>query len=353
MKIPEPEKVIKVLIVDDSATVRKILTTELSRDPMINVVGTAPDPYIARDKIIRLNPDVITLDLEMPRMDGITFLRKLMHFKPLPVIIVSSLTREGSKLALEALDVGAVEVMNKPGAAYTVGDISIELTDKIKAAARSGVRIKTRAAKSTAVIDRSFMAATTNKILAIGASTGGTQAIRHLLTEFPSNAPGTIIVQHMPENFTRAFAEHLDKLCEVTVKEAENGDIVAPGKVLIAPGNRHMLLNRFGAVYKVVVKDGPRVNRHRPSVDVLFSSTAKYAGSNAVGILLTGMGADGAKGLLEMRESGARTIAEDEKTCVVYGMPKAAVDMGAATDVVELDKITGFVMAIMSQGPRD
>lgn len=349
MKTPEPGKAIKVLIVDDSATVRKILTAELSRDPMINVVGTAPDPYIARDKIIKLNPDVITLDLEMPRMDGITFLRKLMHFKPLPVIIVSSLTREGSKLALEAMDVGAVEVMNKPGAAYTVGDISIELSDKIKAAARAGVKIKIRVPKPSAPIDRSFMAATTNKILAIGASTGGTQAIRHLLTEFPSNAPGTVIVQHMPENFTRSFAEHLNELCEVTVKEAENGDIVAPGKVLIAPGNRHMLLNRFGAVYKVEVKDGPRVNRHRPSVDVLFNSTAKYAGSNAIGVLLTGMGADGAKGLLEMRASGARTIAEDEKTCVVYGMPKAAVDMGAATDVVELDKITRLVMALIAQ----
>lgn len=338
---------IKVLIVDDSAVVRKVLSEGLSRDPEIQVVAAAADPYIARDKIIKFNPDVITLDIEMPRMDGITFLKKLMHYRPMPVIIVSSLTHENGKLTLEAVAAGAIEVMNKPGASYTVGDIYIELSDKIKAAYAAAGKIKP--VFHDGQVQKLSMTSTTNKIIAIGASTGGTDALRRILTEFPSNAPGTIVVQHMPEVFTRAFAGDLDKLCEVNVKEAESGDIVGPGKVLIAPGNKHMLLTRSGAVYKVEVKDGPRINRHRPSVDVLFQSVAKYAGSNAVGALLTGMGADGAKGLLEMKNAGAETIAQDEKTCVVYGMPKAAIEINAAGHAAGLDKIAGLLIKLAAQ----
>lgn len=334
---------IKVLVVDDSAIVRKILTNELSKNIDIEVVGAAPDPYIARDKIIKLNPDVITLDIEMPRMDGITFLRKLMHYKPMPVIIVSSLTQEGSRLALEAIDIGAIEVMSKPGASYTVGDISQELADKIRAAAAANYKVKKQLSDNKVSETRYSMTQTTNKIVAIGASTGGTEAIRYILSGYPSNAPATIIVQHMPENFTKSFAANLDGSCEVRVKEAETGDIVAPGKVLIAPGNRHMILRRSGAVYMVEIQGGPRVNRHRPSVDVMFNSAAKYAGANAIGVILTGMGADGSNGLLEMKKAGAHTIAQDEYSCVVFGMPKAAIELGAVDRVEKLEKVTAAI----------
>ena len=331
---------IKVLVIDDSAVVRSTLTKELSRDPEIEVVGTAPDPYVARDKIVQLKPDVLTLDIEMPRMDGITFLKKLMHYFPLPVIVVSSLTAKGSELALEALASGAVEVMNKTGAAYSVGDMSVQLIDKIKAAARVDVqRHVERSAVQKPPGTRLAMTKTTNKVVAIGASTGGTQALQAVLSALPATAPGTVIVQHMPENFTRAFAERLNSICAMEVKEAQDGDSVSPGRVLIAPGNFHMLLKRSGARYYVQVKSGPLVSRHRPSVDVLFKSTARYAGANAVGVILTGMGKDGAAGMLEMSKAGAKNIAQDEQSCVVYGMPKEAVATGGVDHIVPLGAV--------------
>lgn len=336
---------IKVLIVDDSAVVRQIFSKELSRDSQIEVVGTAPDPYIARDKIVKLKPDVITLDIEMPRMDGLTFLKKLMRYFPLPVIVVSSLTSKGGELALEAIESGAVEVMSKPGAAYTVGDMSVELIDKIKAAAKVKVdKQSIFSSKALAPGERLAMTRTTNKVVAIGASTGGTQALQRLLSALPGNAPGTIVVQHMPEHFTRAFADRLNEVCEVEVKEAEDGDNVVPGKVLIAPGNYHMLLRRSGAIYYAQVKSGPLVSRHRPSVDVLFKSVARYAGKNAIGVILTGMGSDGAEGLLEMKKNGASTIAQDEASCVVFGMPKVAIELDAVDKIVGLNKIPGQIL---------
>lgn len=336
---------IKVLIVDDSAVVRQIFNKELSRDHQIEVVGTAPDPYIARDKIVKLKPDVITLDIEMPRMDGITFLKKLMRYYPLPVIVVSSLTSKGGELALEAIETGAVEVMSKPGASYTVGDMSVELIDKIKAVAKVKVKKQNITPANTyAPVERLAMTRTTNKVVAIGASTGGTQALQRLLSALPGNAPGMIIVQHMPEHFTRAFADRLNQVCEVEVKEAQDGDKVIPGRVLIAPGNYHMLLKRSGAVYYVQLKSGPLVSRHRPSVNVLFKSVARYAGKNAIGVILTGMGGDGAEGLLEMKKNGASTIAQDEASCVVFGMPKVAIELGAVDKIVELNKIPGQIV---------
>ena len=338
---------VRVLVVDDSAVVRKIFAEELGRDPEIEVVGTAPDPYVARDKIVRLRPDVVTLDIEMPRMDGLTFLRKLMHHFPLPVVIISSLTSKGGDLALEAMESGAVDVMCKPGAAYTVGDMSVELIDKIKAAAR--VRVKSPNGDSGAVRPvgpplRLAMTRTTSKIVAIGASTGGTEALRKVLEQFPANAPGTLVVQHMPEHFTRSFADRLNQLCAVEVREATDGESVVAGKVLIAPGNYHLMLRRSGAIYQARVKRGPLVCRHRPSVEVLFNSVAQYAGRNAVGVMLTGMGADGAQGMLKMKEAGAATIAQNEESCVVFGMPKEAIKTGAVDHVEDLDKISERIL---------
>ena len=295
---------IRVLVVDDSAVVRQILSKELAQDSQIEVVGTAPDPYVARDKIVALKPDVLTLDIEMPRMDGITFLRKLMRYYPLPVIVVSSLTPKGGKLALEALDAGALDVMCKPGAAYTVKDMSAELIEKIKAAAVADLS-KKRAVSAEKKPVLSSLTRTTNKVVAIGASTGGTQALEEVLTRLPVNSPGITIVQHMPEHFTRSFALRLNEKCTIEVKEGEDGDSVIPGRAIIAPGNKHMLLQRSGARYYIRVKDGPLVCRHRPSVEVLFGSVARYAGRNAIGIMLTGMGGDGAKAMLEMKRNGA------------------------------------------------
>ena len=338
---------IRVLVVDDSAVVRQIFSRELTRDPELEVVGTAPDPYVARDLIVQMKPDVLTLDLEMPRMDGITFLRKLMHYYPLPVVVVSSLTPAGGELAMEALAAGAVDVMCKPGASFTVGDMAAQLTEKVKAAAH--VNLKARAPARLAGAPAPPVAApaltrTTHQILAIGASTGGTVALEGILRGFPPNAPGTLITQHMPEMFTRYFADRLDQLAQVEVREAVEGDSVVPGVVLIAPGNKHMLLKRSGARYFVSVRDGPRVNRHRPSVDVMFRSVAQCAGRNAVGVILTGMGGDGAQGLLEMRGAGARTFGQDEASCVVYGMPKVAADLGAVEHVVPLDRMTAEIL---------
>lgn len=335
---------IKVLVVDDSAIVRKVFSEELSREKDITVIGTAPDPYVARDKIVRLKPDVVTLDIEMPRMDGLTFLKKIMTYAPLPVIIVSSLTREGSRIALEALSLGALEVISKPSAAYSVGDLSIQLADKIRAVSkvrvspRTGPKIMDTAAEK-AVIGSRALTETTRKIIAIGASTGGTEALREVITRMPRNAPGIVVVQHMPAKFTTSFAERLDSLSDMTVKEAQDGDTVTDGQVLIAPGNFHMLLKRSGARYYVAVKSGPMVHHQRPAVDVLFKSVAQYAGANALGIILTGMGSDGAEGMAQMKQAGAATIAQDEQSCVVFGMPKEAIKTGAVDKVVTLSRI--------------
>jgi len=336
---------IKVLVVDDSAVVRKIFSTELARDPEIEVVGTAPDPYVARDKIVSLKPDVLTLDVEMPRMDGLTFLRKLMKYYPLPTIVVSSLTAKGGDLAMEALESGAVDVMCKPGASYSVGDMSVDLIEKIKAASLVKLSKHLDSGAEATTGPRLALSKTTNKVLAIGASTGGTQALQAVLSVLPANTAGTVVVQHMPENFTRSFANRLNEICDLEVTEAADGDTVVPGKVLIAPGNRHMMLNRSGASYFVRVTEGPLVNRHRPSVEVLFKSVAKYAGSNAIGVIMTGMGADGAEGILEMKKNGAFTIAQDEATCVVFGMPKEAIKLGGIEKVSPLDKIPLEILA--------
>lgn len=331
---------IKVLIVDDSAIVRKILSRQLNQHHGIEVIATAPDPYIARDKIVALEPDVLTLDVEMPRMDGITFLRKLLKHHPMPVIILSSLTPKGGKMALEALTAGAVEVISKPGSAYSVGEACKELVEKIKSASRARINKKTITQQQSHMPPKRLsMAETTNKIFAIGASTGGVQALTRLLPALPANAPGTLVVQHMPAQFTTSFAERLNNDCVVNVTEARDGDHVIPGRVLIAPGGLHMLLQRSGANYYVTVKDGPPVCRQKPSVELLFNSAAKYAGANAVGVILTGMGNDGAAGLLNMRHSGAHTIAQDEASSVVFGMPKEAIEQEAAEKVVPLSDI--------------
>ena len=334
---------IKVLVVDDSAVVRKIFSKELSRQRGIEVIGTAPDPYVARDKIVRLKPDVLTLDIEMPRMDGLTFLKKLMKHYPMPVIVVSSLTPKGGKLAMEALSLGALEVISKPSAAYSVGDMSSELADKIRAVAYANVNTDGKQNKEQSPVKPKLaslaLTAPTNKVIAIGASTGGTEAIKAVLTCMPRNSPGILIVQHMPAKFTTSFAERLDSLCEVDVKEAEDGDSVVNGRAFIAPGNYHMMLTRQGARYTVRVKTGPRVHHQRPAVDVLFKSVADYAGRNALGIILTGMGSDGALGLLKMKQAGGMTIAQDEKSCVVFGMPKEAIQIGAVDKVESLSRI--------------
>jgi len=338
-------KPIGIVIVDDSAIVREVFTAELGKERGIAVLGTAPDPYVARDKIVKLKPDVLLLDIEMPRMDGLTFLRKLMHYAPMPVIIVSSLTPKGGELALEAVESGALEVMCKPGGAFTVGEMSAALAQKIRAVA--GVKVGRKEQPGERMLRRPVKLAlsrTTNKVIALGASTGGTQALQEILAQFPRNAPGTVVVQHMPEHFTAAFAQRLNGLCAIEVREARQSDSVRPGVALIAPGNRHMVLRRSGARYYVDIKDGPTVSGQRPSVDILFKSVAKYAGANAVGAILTGMGSDGVAGLSEMREAGAHTIAQDAKSSVVFGMPAAAIDAGAAVEVLGLDRITAALL---------
>jgi two-component system chemotaxis response regulator CheB len=340
------KKMIRVLIVDDSAVVRKVITEELSRFQDIEVVGTAVDPYVARDKIVKLRPDVITLDLEMPRMDGLSFLAKLMKHYPMPVVVLSSLTPKNSENALRALDLGAVDVLCKPGAAHSTKDISQSLVQAIRAAASVRINVNPVTPNSpiaTAQLSN-LLAQTTHKVVAIGASTGGTKAIEMVLSSMPATAPGVVVVQHMPQNFTTSFAKRLNEICQMEVREARDNDCVVSGTALIAPGNRHMLLNRKGGSYLVNIKNGPRVHYQRPSVDVLFQSVAKNAGRNAVGVLLTGMGVDGAKGLLAMRQNGANTIAQDEKTCVVFGMPKEAIRLGAAKEVVPLSRIPSAII---------
>jgi two-component system chemotaxis response regulator CheB len=333
---------IKVLIVDDSAIVRKVFTEALSKEPEIEVVGSAPDPFVARDKIVQLKPDVITLDIEMPRMDGLTFLKKLMQYYPLPVIVVSSLTPQGSKMAVEALESGAVEVLAKADSAYAVGDMSLQLIEKIRLAARANIhraRSKPTPPPLAGLAESGALSQTTQKVIAIGASTGGTEAIKEVLMQMPPNIPGIVIVQHMPAYFTQSFAERLDSLCGIRVREAKDGDGVMNGQALIAPGNFHMVLKRSGARYFVNIKEGPMVHHQRPAVDVLFNSVAQHAGANAVGVILTGMGSDGAQGMLRMKEAGGRTIAQDEASCVVFGMPKEAIKLGAVEWIRSLEQI--------------
>ena len=339
---------VRVLIVDDSAVVRQLLSRQLARDPGIEVVGTAPDPYVARDRILELNPDVLTLDVEMPRMDGITFLRKLMVHHPMPVIVLSSLTQQGTETALEAMEAGAVEVLCKPSSAYSVEDLGVTLCAKIKSAARARVR----AAAPRRTNAPLAMAATTDKLFAIGASTGGVQALTEVLTAFPPNAPGTLVVQHMPALFTASFASRLNTLCKVEVREAAHGDSVVPGRVLIAPGGSHTTLRRSGARYYVELTDAPEEHHQKPAVDVLFQSVAKYAGANAIGAILTGMGADGALGLLAMRQAGAATIAQDEKSCIVFGMPMEAIKCGAAQHIMPLGEVASAMIALAQNHKR-
>jgi two-component system chemotaxis response regulator CheB len=339
------QKTTKVLIVDDSAIVRKILSKQLDAHPSIEVIATAPDPYIARDKIVTLNPDVLILDVEMPRMDGVTFLKKLMKYHPMPVIIFSSLTPQGSKTAVEALASGAVEVLAKPGPSYSVGDACKQLCQTILAIPKGSFPKPVSApAAPAAPAEPAHLLETTHKIIAIGASTGGVQALTCVLSSMPADSPGTLVVQHMPAQFTRSFAERLNETCAVQVKEAADGDHIIPGRVLIAPGGYHMVLQRSGASYYVAIKDGPAVCHQKPSVEVLFNSVAKYAGANAVGAILTGMGNDGAKGLLALKEAGAHTIAQDEATCVVFGMPREAIRLNAAEAIIPLEKISAALI---------
>ncbi|CAK0771582.1 Protein-glutamate methylesterase/protein-glutamine glutaminase 2 [uncultured Gammaproteobacteria bacterium] len=358
---------IRVLVVDDSASVRETLKEIINDDPDLELMGAAIDPYVAARLIAEEIPDVLVLDVEMPRMDGITFLRKIMEQRPMAVVMCSSLTEVGSETLLEALEAGAVEVIQKPriGSRQFLIEARIRITDAIKAAAHANLR-RRPSPGSARPDDKSLMGAkklsadvmlpppspgraaamtkTTEKVVCIGASTGGTESLRILLEGFPADAPGMVIVQHMPEKFTEAFANRLDRLCALSVREARNGDTVLRGHVLIAPGNRHMLVKRSGARYYVEVRDGPLVTRHRPSVDVLFRSAARYVGANGIGVLMTGMGDDGARGLLEMMQAGAHTVAEDESTCVVFGMPKEAIKLGAARKVVPLGQIRDEIL---------
>lgn len=341
---------IRVLVVDDSAVVRKVLSDQLSRAKDIEVVGTAPNPFVARDKIVQLRPDVLTLDIEMPRMDGLTFLSKLMKYYPMPVIVVSSLTPQGGEAAMRALELGAVDVICKPGEAYSIGDVAVQLIDRIRAARLVNIR-KREADGNVVRIGESTLSQihTTEKIVAIGASTGGTQALQEVLQTLPATSPGIVVVQHMPAKFTKTFAERLNDQCAVEVREAKGGEVIRPGLALLAPGNYHMLIVRSGVQLTAVVKNGPPVHHQRPAVDVLFNSVARHAGVNAVGVILTGMGADGAAGLLAMREAGARTIVQDEKTSVVFGMPKEAIERGGAERVLPLNHIAqGICEALRS-----
>lgn len=348
---------IRVLIVDDSASVRQTLDAVLSDAPDIRVMATASDPFVAVKRIHEEMPDVIILDVEMPRMDGLTFLRRIMAQKPIPVIICSTLTEEGSQMLLESLEAGAVDVLPKPriDTKHFLQESRTHICDAVRAAAMARLRGPRPPARKVeekltadvmmpAPVATRAMTQTTEKVICIGASTGGTESLREVLEGLPYDSPAIVIVQHMPERFTAAFAKRLDGLCKVDVKEAEEGDAVYPGRVLIAPGNRHTLLTRSGARYHVNVKDGPLVSRHRPSVDVLFRSAAQYAGGNAVGILMTGMGDDGARGLLEMRKAGAFTIAQDEETSVVFGMPKEAIQRGAAMRVLPLQSLAAEIL---------
>jgi two-component system chemotaxis response regulator CheB len=355
---------IKVLCVDDSALIRSLMTEIINSQPDMTVVATAPDPLVARDLIKQHNPDVLTLDVEMPRMDGLDFLEKLMRLRPMPVVMVSSLTERGSEITLRALELGAVDFVTKPKVGIRDGmlDYSEKLADKIRAAARARVRQAAPVQHAAAAAGHAGAAAhaaspaplfnnplvSTEKLIIVGASTGGTEAIREVLVPLPPDAPAVLIAQHMPPGFTKSFAQRLNGLCRITVKEAEHGERVLPGHAYIAPGHAHLLLARSGANYIAHLSDDPPVNRHRPSVDVLFRSAAQHAGKNAVGVILTGMGRDGAAGLLDMRKAGAYTLAQDEASCIVFGMPREAIAMGAADEIASLSEMSRRVMARLS-----
>jgi two-component system chemotaxis response regulator CheB len=367
-----PDKQIRVLIVDDSAAVRQVLVQIIESDPELAVMATASDPYVAAERIRREIPDVILLDIEMPRMDGLTFLRKIMAQRPIPVLICSTLTEQGSEAMLSALEAGAVDVVTKPrvDTAQALLESGMRICDAVKAAAQArprGAGADISAAKPLVVeakltadailpqvtARRSAPTLQTEKIVCIGASTGGTEALREVLEALPAASPAIAIVQHMPEKFTAAFANRLNAICKVSVKEAADGDPLLAGHVLIAPGNYHMLLRRVGRRYEVQINGGPAVCRHRPSVDVLFRSAAQSAGANAMGVLLTGMGDDGARGLLEMREAGAFTVAQDQQSCVVFGMPHEAIQRGAACKVLPLDRVAGAILAYYQAHPHE
>lgn len=355
---------IKVLIVDDSAVVRQVLSASLAEDTGIEVMGAVSDPIFALERMARARPDVIVLDIEMPRMDGLTFLRKIMAECPTPVVICSTLTEKGAETTLQALSAGAVGIVTKPkvGLKQYLQDTSCDLVSAVKAAARANLKrlvpisplpeIQPRLSADAILSGfAGAMAQTTETVVAIGTSTGGTQALEAVLSALPQVCPGVVVVQHMPEKFTESFARRLNGLCRMEVREASNGDRVRPGLVLIAPGGKHMLLKRSGAQYHVAIIDGPPVSRHRPSVDVLFRSVAKFAGRNALGIIMTGMGDDGARGLKEMHDAGAWTLAQDEETCVVYGMPKEAVKLGGVGRSLPLNDIPGGIMQTLDGGP--
>jgi two-component system, chemotaxis family, protein-glutamate methylesterase/glutaminase len=340
----------KVLVVDDSALMRQLLSELISRDPSLEVVGAAVNPYVAWDKIQTLRPDVITLDVEMPRMDGLTFLEKLMRAYPIPVVMVSTLTEKGCETTLRALELGAIDFVTKPKIDVTTGtvDIANELVQKIKAAALTRPRARAVAPASGPVAKAprtDALLKSSDQVIALGASTGGTEAIRAVLTELPPDAPGMVIVQHMPEKFTSQFAARLDTVCQIRVAEARHGDRILRGQALIAPGNQHMTVTRSGAIYSVQLNSDPPVSHHRPSVDVLFESCARFLGANVVGVILTGMGSDGARGMLAMHKAGARTIAQDEATCVVFGMPKEAIAAGGVERVVPLHEVASTMLA--------
>ena len=334
---------IRVMIIDDSSLVRTSFERGLSAHADISVVGTAPDPYVARDLLPKLSPQVLVLDIEMPRMDGLTFLRRIMKFHPIPTIIVSSLTPKGTKTALACLEAGAVAVLSKPGAAYSVGDLTKELAGVIREAVHAKPRKRAERGKVPAAATGAMLE-TTEKVIAIGASTGGTQALEQILCSLPATCPGIVIVQHMPELFTKSFAERLNGLCPLEVREATDGDIPRPGLALLAPGNHHVLLARSGARYFLRLKSGPRVHQHRPSVEVLFESAARNVGSNAMGIILTGMGDDGATAMKSLHDAGAFTVAQDEASCVVYGMPKEAVARGGVDVIASLESIPEYIL---------
>ncbi|HOJ50242.1 MAG TPA: chemotaxis response regulator protein-glutamate methylesterase [Spirochaetota bacterium] len=352
---------IKVLIVDDSAIVREYLTKALSKEPEIDIIGTAPDPYIARDKIVRLNPDVITLDIEMPRMDGLTFLQYLMKYKPTPVIIVSSITAEDESASIKALELGAFDIVNKPGGRYSVQDLENDIIIKIKNAYKAKDEFLknfkkyeniSSSIKRDIKIDKKNVlqfVKTTDKIIGIGASTGGTVAIEYIISKLPSKMPPIVITQHMPPQFTFNFAQRLDSLTELKVKEAENGELLLPNTVYLAPGGYHMEIERRGANYYSKIVDGEKVNFQKPAVDVMFKSMAKCVSKNTLAILLTGMGKDGAEGLLELKNIGAITVAQDEESSVVWGMPKAAIDIGASNYILGLEKIPEFIINFANQ----
>ncbi len=347
------DKKIKVLVVDDSAIVRKVLTDALSSEPDIEVVGTAPDPFVARDKILSLKPDVITLDIEMPRMDGVSFLRRLMHYYPMPVIVISSLGVASSRAALDALEAGALDVLAKPGGPQSVGELRLSVASKIRAAKIARLQtpaLRTPAPASSNVLLRPARSFPPSSVIAIGASTGGTEAIQKVLIDFPVNCPGVVITQHIPAIFSRTFANRLNELCAIRVREAENGDKLEPGLALIAPGNFHLLLRRSPSGYRVEIKDGPLVCFQRPAVDVLFRSVAEAAGPNASAAILTGMGSDGVEGMLALKRAGARTIAQDEASCVVFGMPREAILRGAVDRVLALPSIAN---ALLTEARRE